>query len=117
MNRGVSYMRRRTPAALLRLFQALVRVRVPTRPPSRGSGLLGRPDPTSPYGVRLEYVRLPAQQGFRGALPRRWVVERTFAWFCHSRRFSRDYERLCSTSEALIYIAMERLMLRRLARL
>ena len=33
-------------------------------------------------------------------------MERTFAWLCQSRRFSRDYERLCSTSEALIYAAM-----------
>ena len=93
------------------------RVEVVQHAPLRRSGLLGRLDPSAPYGVRLEYMRLPAQRGFRGALPRRWVVERTFAWFCHSRRFSRDYERLCSTGEALIYIAMERLMLRRLARL
>jgi transposase len=40
----------------------------------------------------------------------------TFAWLCQNRRFSRDYERLCSTSEALIYATMARLMLRRLAR-
>src|ERR671931_345568 len=101
------------------------------RGPSTLGGLAGRGGParalapsrlarTSGANVavrqRLEYVRLPAQRGFRGALPRRWVVERTFAWFCHSRRFSRDYERLCATGEALIYVAMERLMLRRLAR-
>jgi transposase len=53
--------------------------------------------------------------GFR-VLPRRWVVERTFAWQGQNRRFSRDYERLCTTSETLIYVAMIRLMLRRLAR-
>jgi transposase len=51
-----------------------------------------------------------------GHKPRRWVVERTFAWLCQNRRFSRDYERLCTTGEALIYAAMGRLMLRRLAR-
>jgi hypothetical protein len=45
----------------------------------------------------------PAPKVFRGVLPGRWVVERTFAWLCQSRRFSRDYERLCTTSEALIY--------------
>jgi transposase len=45
----------------------------------------------------------------------RWVVERTFAWLCQSRRLSKDYERLGETSEALIYLAMTRLMLRRLA--
>jgi putative transposase len=49
-------------------------------------------------------------------LPRRWVVERTFAWLGMSRRLSRDYERLTETSEAMIYIAMTRLMLRRLNR-
>lgn len=53
--------------------------------------------------------------GFR-VLPRRWVVERTFAWQSQNRRLSKEYERLCPTSEALIYIAMIRLMLRRLAR-
>jgi putative transposase len=47
-------------------------------------------------------------------LPRRWVVERTFAWFGYNRRLSRDYERLEQTSETMIYLAMTRLMLRRL---
>jgi len=53
--------------------------------------------------------------GFR-VLPRRWVVERPFGWQSQQRRLSKDYERLCATSEALIYITMIRLMLRRLAR-
>jgi putative transposase len=48
-------------------------------------------------------------------LPRRWVVERTFAWLGQNRRLSKDYERLCETSEAMVYVAMSRLMLRRLA--
>lgn len=54
------------------------------------------------------------QQGFH-VLPRRWVVERTFARLGRYRRLSKDYERLCETTEALILIAMSRLMLRRLA--
>ena len=54
-------------------------------------------------------------RGFQ-VLPRRWVVERTFAWLGLSRRFSKDYERLPETAEAMIYGAMSRLMLRRLVR-
>jgi putative transposase len=48
--------------------------------------------------------------------PRRWVVERTFALLSQNRRMSKDYERLCATSEAFIYAAMTRLMVRQLAR-
>lgn len=53
-------------------------------------------------------------KGFQ-VLPRRWVVERTFAWFGRYRRLSKDYETLPETSEAMIYAAMSRLMVRRLA--
>lgn len=60
-------------------------------------------------------LRSDEQKGFV-LLPRRWVVERTFAWLNHQRRLSKDYERLPATSEAMIYLAMIRLMLRRLAR-
>ena len=48
-------------------------------------------------------------------LPRRWVVERTFSWFGNFRRLSKDYERLLETSAAVLYAAMVRIMLRRLA--
>jgi hypothetical protein len=63
----------------------------------------------------VDWQRLMPPRGFR-VLPRRWVVERTFAWITHNRRMSKDYERLCATSEAFIYVAMTRLMVRRLAR-
>ncbi|MDQ3087055.1 MAG: transposase, partial [Acidobacteriota bacterium] len=47
-------------------------------------------------------------------LPKRWVVERTFAWLGNHRRLSKDYERHIKTSETIIQLAMIRLMLRRL---
>jgi putative transposase len=65
--------------------------------------------------ISLTVVERPeGQRGFH-LLPRRWVVERTFSWLSQSRRLSKDYERLCETSEVLIHVAMTRLMLRRLA--
>jgi putative transposase len=63
----------------------------------------------------IEIVRrIDGEPGFT-VLPRRWVVERTFAWLLMYRRLSRDYEELPATSEALVYIAMSRLMVKRLA--
>jgi NAD(P)-dependent dehydrogenase (short-subunit alcohol dehydrogenase family) len=53
-------------------------------------------------------------RGFK-VLPHRWVVERTLAWLGRYRRLSKDYEQLPQTSESMIYAAMIRLMLRRLA--
>jgi putative transposase len=64
---------------------------------------------------QIDWSQYLPPPGFR-VLPRRWVVERTFAWQSQNRRLSKDYERLCPTSEALIYLTMIRLMLRRLAR-
>jgi putative transposase len=66
-------------------------------------------------GEKIDWQRLMPPQGFR-VLPRRWVVERTFAWLSQNRRMSKDYERLCATAEAFVYAAMTRLMVRRLAR-
>lgn len=53
-------------------------------------------------------------RGFK-VLPRRWVVERTFGWLLHHRRLVRDYEQTIASAEALVYIAMIRIQLRRLA--
>jgi putative transposase len=58
-------------------------------------------------------LRSDDMKGF-GVLPWRWVVERTFAWLTHWRRLSKDYEVLPASSEAMISIAMTRLMLHRL---
>lgn len=65
--------------------------------------------------VQLEVVqRNDNLKGFK-VLPRRWVVERTFGWLGRYRRFSKDYEQLTSSSEAMIHIAMIGLMVKRLA--
>ena len=65
-------------------------------------------------GWVLDIVRkLEQQTGFQ-LLRKRWIVERTFAWLAHSRRLSKDYEELVENSEAMIQIAMIRLMLHRL---
>ncbi len=67
--------------------------------------------------VRLEIVKRP--DGIKGflLLPKRWIVERTFAWLGRYRRLSKDYEYLTQTSETMIRVAMIHLMVRRLARL
>lgn len=57
----------------------------------------------------------PLPSGFT-LLPRRWVVERTFAWLGRYRRLSKDYEGLPATEEAWIYLAMSTLMLARLVK-
>lgn len=55
--------------------------------------------------VILEIVaREPGQVGFQ-VLPKRWIVERTFAWLGRHRRLSKDYEQLTESSEAMIYLA------------
>jgi putative transposase len=66
-------------------------------------------------GKKVDWERLMPPRGYV-ALPRRWVVERTFSWLGQSRRMSKDYERLCASAEAFVYAAMIRLMVRRLAR-
>lgn len=66
-------------------------------------------------GVALRIVQRPkGRKGFV-ALPRRWVVERTFAWLGRYRRLARDYEATPASEEALIYAAMAHLLVRRLA--
>lgn len=68
------------------------------------------------YGLTLQIVeKEPGQQGFK-VLPRRWVVERTFAWLGRYRRLSKDYEYHTECSQALIYLASIRLLTARLAK-
>jgi putative transposase len=63
----------------------------------------------------VEVVLRPQQNRGFVLLKKRWVVERTFGWLMGCRRLVRDYERLPETSETLIYLAMIRIMVRRLA--
>jgi len=63
----------------------------------------------------IEIVKRTDAHTFR-VLPRRWVVERTFGWLGRYRRLNRDYERQAQTGECIIYVAMIRLMLARLAK-
>ncbi len=63
------------------------------------------------HGISLEVVKLPeAKRGFV-LLPRRWVVERSFAWAARFRRLARDYERLPQTIAGLHFVAFVTLML------
>jgi transposase len=67
------------------------------------------------HGIRLEVIKLPqAKRGFV-LLPRRWVVERSFAWMSRFRRLARDYERLPETLAGLHFLAFAVLMLHRFA--
>ena len=66
---------------------------------------------------QLEVVAVPRNADVKGfqVLPHRWVVERTFGWLTRCRRLARDYERKTAHAEAMIQIAMIRLMAARLA--
>jgi len=67
------------------------------------------------HRLSLQVVLRPEERKGFVLLPRRWVVERTLAWLNQYRRLSKDYERLTASSEAMIYIPMTRIMVRRLA--
>jgi transposase len=71
-------------------------------------------------GIQLAVVRLPEAQGPKRGfvlLPRRWVVERSFAWLARFRRLARDYERLPETVAGLTFLAFTCLMLHQLIHL
>ena len=68
-------------------------------------------------GLDLAWVKPREKARGSQVLPRRWVVERTFSWFGRYRRLSKDYEELTQTSEAMIYIVMSHILVRRLAKM
>jgi len=67
------------------------------------------------FGYTVEVVKRTEQHLFR-VLPKRWIVERTFAWISRNRRLARDFERYARTVAAFFRLAMIRIMLRRLIR-
>ncbi|MCL5271356.1 MAG: IS5 family transposase [bacterium] len=66
-------------------------------------------------GWKLEIVRRRDEAAGFNVLPKRWIVERTFAWLSRYRRLAKDYEFFAQTAENMIYLAMINLMLHRLA--
>ena len=58
-------------------------------------------------------LRTDGERGFK-VVRKRWIVERTFAWLSNYRRHSKDYERLPASSEAMVYVSMIHLMVRRI---
>jgi putative transposase len=85
------------------------------RKPAPEEVLMSWAEELAKEGKIVDWQKLLPPRAFQ-VLPRRWVVERSFAWIGHNRRMSKDYEKLCATSEAFVYAAMSRLMMRRLAR-
>ena len=63
---------------------------------------------------KLQIVKRSDAPGFV-VLPKRWIVERTFAWISRNRRLARDFERYATTVTAFVRVAMIRIMLKRLA--
>ena len=66
------------------------------------------------FGYRIEVVKRNQQHCFQ-VLPKRWIVERTFAWLNWSRRLSKDYELRHQSSETMIHIAFVHQLLRRIS--
>ena len=67
------------------------------------------------FNIPVEIIDRRKDPKLSNLKPKRWIVERTFAWFNHYRRLSRDYERKTINSESMIYISMIAIMLNRLS--
>jgi transposase len=65
------------------------------------------------FGYTLQIVKRSDQKGFQ-VLPKRWIVERTFAWLNWSRRLSKDYEVRHTSAETMIHVAFAHQLLRRI---
>jgi transposase len=80
----------------------------------RGPQLRAAIDDCGPWTIEI-VERPPGVKGFQ-LLPRRWVVERTFAWFGRSRRLAKDFEATIASATAWLLLANLRLLSRRLAK-
>jgi transposase len=129
-------MRSTTPDGYTR--PSVISARSSSRTPGRRSNQ--RLDPCPPRGAHSRNTADAGYQGSKAAkavadtgrwvivivkrtdahnfvvLPKRWIVERTFAWIARNRRLARDFERYARTGAAFVRLAMIRLMLRRLTR-
>ena len=74
------------------------------------------PEEVKDVAAYLKAKGIEVVEGFK-VLPKRWIVERTFAWLNKYRRLSKDYEYLTDTSEAILLLAMTRTILKRLEKL
>jgi hypothetical protein len=97
------------------LFGLSVEVVHRSRKPTPEKVLLARTREWHEERRSVDLDELMPRRGFE-VLLRRWVLERTFAWICHNRGMSKDYERLCASGEEFVYATVSRLMVRRLAR-
>jgi transposase len=68
------------------------------------------------YGIEIETIGRKSKKTFE-VEPKRWIVERTFAWLGKCRRLSKDYELISDTSVNMIYLGMTRIMSRRMSKL
>jgi transposase len=101
-------------AALAEAVQAVTGQTVEVGFVDQGSTGAQAANDAATHGIRLEVIKLPeAKRGFV-LLPRRWVVERSFAWAARFRRLAKDYERLPETVAGLHFVAFACLMLHRL---
>ena len=73
------------------------------------------PTPQNNHSATVAMAKADTQAAGFEVLPKRWIVERTFAWISRNRRLARDFERYATTVAAFIRLAMIRIMLRRLA--
>jgi transposase len=68
------------------------------------------------FNLVMEVIKRNDTEGKFTVLPKRWIVERTLSWIANNRRTSKDYEHNTTTSEAIVYLSMIRLMLKRLTK-